>query len=45
VLQATVAALRAGAPEPIPFEEVVHGMRAVFAIRRSLATGAPVDVA
>jgi predicted dehydrogenase len=44
-LQATMAALRAGAPEPIPFEEVVCGMRAVFAIRRSLATGAPVDVA
>ena len=44
-LQATMAALRAGAPEPIPFEEVVRGMRAVFAIRRSLATGAPVDVA
>jgi predicted dehydrogenase len=44
-LQATVAALRAGAPEPIPFEEVVRGMRAIFAIRRSLATGAPVDVA
>src|SRR5262249_18857176 len=41
----TVDAVRAGAPAPIPFAEVVDGMRATFAIRRSLATGGPVEVA
>ncbi len=44
-LAATVDAVRTGAPEPIPFSEVVAGMRALFAIRRSLATGAPAEVA
>ena len=44
-LVATVDAVRAGAPAPIPFAEVVDGMRATFAIRRSLATGGPVEVA
>jgi len=44
-LAATVGAVRAGAPAPIPFAEVVNGMRATFAIRRSLATGAPIEVA
>ena len=43
-LAATVDAVRAGAPAPIPFAEVVDGMRATFAIRRSLATGMPVEV-
>ncbi len=43
-LAATVAAVRAGAPEPIPFRESVQGMRATFAIRQSLATGEPVEV-
>jgi len=43
-LAATMAALRAGGPEPVSFGEVVHGMRALFAVRRSLATGAPVEV-
>src|SRR5262249_41780791 len=43
-LASTVAALRSGAAEPVPFGEVVHGMRALFALRRSLATGAPVEV-
>jgi predicted dehydrogenase/threonine dehydrogenase-like Zn-dependent dehydrogenase len=44
-LAATMAALRAGGPEPVPFGEVVHGMRTLFAMQRSLATGAPVEVA
>lgn len=44
-LVATVTALRAGLAEPIPFAESVGGMRATFAIRRSLATGLPVEVA
>jgi predicted dehydrogenase len=44
-LAATLAALRAGDPEPVPFGEVVHGMRALFAVQRSMATGAPVEVA
>ncbi len=43
-LATTVTALRTGGPEPVPFAEVVAGMRALFAIRRSLATGAPVEV-
>jgi predicted dehydrogenase len=43
-LAATMAALRGGAAEPVPFGEVVHGMRALFALQRSLATGAPVEV-
>jgi predicted dehydrogenase len=43
-LAATVDALRNGGPEPVPFGEAVVGMRALFAIRRALATGAPVDV-
>jgi predicted dehydrogenase/threonine dehydrogenase-like Zn-dependent dehydrogenase len=43
-LAATVDALRNGGPEPVPFGEAVAGMRALFAIRRALATGAPVDV-
>jgi len=42
-LAATVDALRRGAPEPVPFVEAVAGMRALFAIRRALATGAPVE--
>jgi predicted dehydrogenase len=44
-LGSTLAALRTGAPEPVPFGEVVHGMRALFAMQRSLATGGPVTVA
>ena len=43
-LAATVDAVRSGAPAPIPFAEMVDGMRATFAIRRSLATGASVEV-
>jgi predicted dehydrogenase len=43
-LAATVAAVRGGAPEPIPFRESVQGMRATFAIRQSLATGEPMEV-
>jgi predicted dehydrogenase len=43
-LEATVDAIRRGAPEPVPFVEAVQGMRALFAIRRALATGAPVEV-
>jgi predicted dehydrogenase len=43
-LAATMAALRSGDAEPVPFGEVVHGMRALFALRRSLATGAPIEV-
>jgi len=43
-LTATVAAVRAGGGEPIPFAESVRGMRATFAIRHSLATGMPVEV-
>ena len=43
-LQATVDAVRTGAPEPIPFREAVAGMRATFAIRASLASGEPVAV-
>jgi predicted dehydrogenase len=44
-LAATMSALRAGGPEPVPFGEVVQGMRALFAMERSLATGAPLEVA
>ncbi len=44
-LHAAVEATRSGAPEPVPFDDVVRGMRAVFAIRRAFAGGAPVDVA
>jgi predicted dehydrogenase len=44
-LAATVAAVRTGVPEPVPFGEVVRGMRALFAVQRSLATGKPVEVA
>jgi predicted dehydrogenase len=43
-LRAAVEATRAGAPEPVPFDDVVRGMRGVFAIRRAIGTGAPVDV-
>ena len=43
-LQATVDAVRSGAPEPIPFREAVAGMRATFALRASLASGEPVAV-
>jgi len=43
-LQATVDALRSGAPEPIPFSEIKAGMQATLAIRAALTTGAPVDV-
>jgi predicted dehydrogenase len=43
-LAATVEAVRSGNPEPIPFADVVAGMRALFALRRSLGTGMPVDV-
>jgi len=43
-LAATVAAVRGGAAEPVPFAEAVHGMRALFALQRSLVTGAPVEV-
>ena len=43
-LHATVDAVRSSAPEPIPFREVVAGMRATFAIRASLASGEPVAV-
>src|SRR5262249_41796775 len=44
-LRAVVEATRSGAPEPVPFAEVVRGMRAVFAIRRALGSGGRVDVA
>jgi predicted dehydrogenase len=44
-LQATVDAVRAGTPEPIPFAEVLAGMRATFALTASLASGQPVAVA
>jgi predicted dehydrogenase/threonine dehydrogenase-like Zn-dependent dehydrogenase len=43
-LAATVDAVRSGGPEPVPFVEAVAGMRALFAVRRALATGAPVEV-
>jgi predicted dehydrogenase len=43
-LHATVDAVRAGAPPPIPFAEIEAGMRATFAIRTALATGEPVEL-
>jgi predicted dehydrogenase len=43
-LAATMEAVRAGGPEPVPFVDVVCGMRALFALQRSLATGMPVEV-
>ena len=38
-LQATVDAIRTGRPAPIPFQEVVVGTRATFALRASVAIG------
>jgi len=43
-LEATITALRTGGPVPIPFAEVEVGMRATFAIRTSIASGAPVEL-
>lgn len=40
-----VAGFRQTGTAPIPFEELVAGMRAVFAARTSLSTGVPADVA
>jgi predicted dehydrogenase len=39
-----VAAVRAGGPEPIPFEQLVATTRATFAAMESARIGAPVDV-
>jgi predicted dehydrogenase/threonine dehydrogenase-like Zn-dependent dehydrogenase len=44
-LRATVDAVRAGATEPIPFDEAVAGMRATFAMQESLALGSPIALA
>jgi predicted dehydrogenase len=44
-LRATVDAVRAGAAEPIPFDDAVAGMRATFALRESLALGTPIALA
>ena len=38
-IQATVDAIRTGRSEPIPFQEVVAGTRATFALRASVAVG------
>ena len=38
-LQATVDAIRTGRPAPIPFQEIVAGTRATFALRASVAVG------
>ena len=43
-LAETVNAFRTRGAAPIPFDELVSGMQAVFAARQSLASGAPVDV-
>ncbi len=43
-LAETVNAFRTRGAAPIPFDELVNGMQAVFAARQSLASGAPVDV-
>jgi predicted dehydrogenase len=39
-----VAAVRAGGPEPIPFEQLVATTRATFSALESARSGAPVDV-
>jgi polar amino acid transport system substrate-binding protein len=39
------AAVRAGGPEPIPFEQLVATTRATFCAMESARSGAPVDVA
>ena len=39
-----VAAVRAGGPEPIPFDQLVATTRATFAAMESARIGAPVDV-
>ncbi|MCA9512815.1 MAG: Gfo/Idh/MocA family oxidoreductase [Myxococcales bacterium] len=44
-LAAAVEAVRAGAPSPIPLDEIVAGARATFAVLESIETGRAVEVA
>lgn len=41
----TVAAFRERGLAPIPFDELVAGMQVVFAARRSIVEGRPIDIA
>ncbi|RME28412.1 MAG: hypothetical protein D6806_02920, partial [Deltaproteobacteria bacterium] len=43
-LAETVAAFRTQGLAPIPFDDLVNGMQAVFAARQSLASGQPVEL-
>ncbi|MCL5429685.1 MAG: bi-domain-containing oxidoreductase [Chloroflexi bacterium] len=42
--QAFISSLRTGAPPPIPYEQLIGGLRATFAALRSLETGKEVEI-
>jgi predicted dehydrogenase len=43
-IQLTVAAMRAGAPSPIPFEELVEVSRSCIAVHRAIGLGQPISL-
>jgi predicted dehydrogenase len=43
-LEELIGAISRGKPSPIPFKELVYSTRAVFAIKRSIKEGRPVEI-
>jgi len=43
-IERTIEEFRTTRRAPIPFEEIVNGMRVIFAVQKSLKTGMPVEV-